>query len=418
VAAEAADDGEGTSEEEAVSAPLLSWPSEEPPRNTPERRLWRDYLELQESLRGDYLLPDPPFRQQVVVAPGTLDLFPTALRLRHFSQPLTPRQRRLLRCHNPLFSRRCLRFSPPSHGDRNLMNPWRVAERVLEKTWDIWASSCCWRRLKEAGEGPERVKLRRAALRQEYCFWSHRYGRRSLEERLRGRFTYRPPPEPRRVPRGPRGRQRREQATKRKLLLAHRLAAARRRRRQLLLAHRLATARLRLLLRRLVFHLASLRSLEQIVRSYDSLQHHLVQWLQRLEAYDASADPLRTYLRSRQKPIWWQRVLLLRKAGWELRQLGQLLPPLRRSLVAPGAHSEGFRLLADTLDVFDKDQLRWLVEEEARRLAEEIESAEEVAPKSPEKGAGEAEESVVGHHPLVRYSRAFLKELRRRLQRK
>jgi hypothetical protein len=51
-------------------------------------------------------------------------------------------------------------------------------------------------------------------------------------------------------------------------------------------------------------------------------------------------------------------------------------------------------------------------------MAKEAAKATTAAPESPDKGAGEAAEPVVGHHPLVRYSRAFLKELRRRLQRK
>jgi hypothetical protein len=123
----------------------------------------------------------------------------------------------------------------------------------------------------------------------------------------------------------------------------------------------------------------------------------LVLWLQRLEAYDGSGEPLRVYFRSWQKLIRRQRVLLLRAVGWELEQLGLLLPPLRRSLLVPSRHSEGFRLLADLLENLDPERLRWVVEQgEARRRAlEKEEQTSAAAPSAPEKGGGGAAVEVV-----------------------
>jgi hypothetical protein len=138
------------------------------------------------------------------------------------------------------------------------------------------------------------------------------------------------------------------------------------RRRQRLLARRLAHTRRRRLLRRL---LCCLDRLEAMRIGFEGGVHlnaeNLEPWLQRLEAYDTSAEPLRVYLRGWQRISLQQRALMLRVVGRELRQLGQLLPPLQRSLVAPAAHSEGFRRLANILAILDPESLRPLVEEEA-----------------------------------------------------
>ena len=86
-------------------------------------------------------------------------------------------------------------------------------------------------------------------------------------------------------------------------------------------------------------------------------------------------------------------MLVLRALEWELRKLGRLLPPLRRSLVAPAAADRGFSLLADLLETLDPEQLRRLAKEEGVRLAKEKEKEEEEdrrpVPK-PARGSAEA----------------------------
>ena len=92
--------GEGVAEGAAV--PLLSWSREEPARGTPEGRLWRECRQLQRELRQYYMLPDPPFREKAIPAPGALNLFPTALPVSRFPDSSHLRHsfrlRQLLRC--------------------------------------------------------------------------------------------------------------------------------------------------------------------------------------------------------------------------------------------------------------------------------------------------------------------------------
>lgn len=144
--------------------------------------------------------------------------------------------------------------------------------------------------------------------------------------------------------------------------------------RQRRLARWLAEARRRLLLRRLLCCLGRLEEARISSARVVKLETEVLElWFYWLEDYDSSADPIRADIHRWQLLMEQQRVLLLRVVIRELRQLGQLLPPLRRSLAAPGGHSEGFHLLVDTLESLDPEQLRLLAEAEALWLVEQLE---------------------------------------------
>jgi hypothetical protein len=310
-------------------------------------------VEKLETLKPE-LLPDRiPRERGASVAPGALGLFPTAIRVNRLPRPLTPRLRRLLRCHQPLLDPRSPRFALPRSGHRLRLNPWWVTWWLLTalQGWVLWTEAYRWRQLEAAGQRPQELQLLMMWWQLYLLYPPPSLGGSVLENILSDHYPHWRRPEFPPVPPsggGPRGRQRR-------------------------LAHRLAEARLRLPLWQLDRLGDSLHRLEAYNRKVEEfLLEEVTPWLRLLEEYDDSAQPLRVYLRAWRAILRRQQVLLLRAAGRELEQLERLLPPLRLSLLrrhrrAPKTPSENPQRELEELEEW-LERRRERSAEEQRRL--------------------------------------------------